>query len=58
MLIKRLAEQGKVVIVERAKIKELEAEQDRNVSNRTKQGSGARVGTASVERMRCWPATS
>ena len=47
MLVKRLAEQGKVVIVERAKIKELEAEQDRNVGNRVKQGSGARVGRIS-----------
>jgi curli biogenesis system outer membrane secretion channel CsgG len=47
MLIKRLAEQGKVVIVERAKIDEIQKEQDRNASNRVKQGSGARVGRIS-----------
>src|SRR5579871_32722 len=47
MLVKRLAEQGKVVIVERSKIKELEAEQDRNAGNRVKQGTGARVGRIS-----------
>ena len=44
MLTKRVAEQGKVVVVERAKINALTAEQDRNVSNRVKQGTGARVG--------------
>jgi curli biogenesis system outer membrane secretion channel CsgG len=47
MLVKRLAEQGKVVIVERSKIKELEAEQDRNAGNRVKQGTGARIGRIS-----------
>ncbi len=47
MLVKRLAEQGKVVIVERGKIKEIEAEQDRNAGNRVKQGTGARVGRIS-----------
>jgi curli biogenesis system outer membrane secretion channel CsgG len=47
MLVKRLGEQGKVVIVERGKIKELEAEQDRNAGNRVKQGAGARVGRIS-----------
>jgi curli biogenesis system outer membrane secretion channel CsgG len=44
MLVKRVAEEGKLVIVERAKIDKLQAEQDRNVSNRVKQGTGARVG--------------
>ncbi len=48
MLVKRLAEQGKVVIVERGKIKELEAEQDRNAGNRVKQGTGARIGRISA----------
>jgi curli biogenesis system outer membrane secretion channel CsgG len=48
MLVKRLAEQGKVVIVERAKIKEIEAEQDRNAGNRVKQGTGARIGRISA----------
>ena len=44
MLVKRLAEANQVVIVERAKINMIQAEQDRNVSNRVKQGTGARVG--------------
>jgi curli biogenesis system outer membrane secretion channel CsgG len=44
MLTKRVAEQGKVVIVERAKINNLQSEQDRNASNRVKQGTGARIG--------------
>ena len=47
MLIKRLADANKVVVVERAKINQLMAEQDRNTSNRVKQGSGARVGQIS-----------
>lgn len=47
MLVKRLAEQGKVVIVERAKLKELTAEQDLAIGNRAKQGTGARVGRIS-----------
>jgi curli biogenesis system outer membrane secretion channel CsgG len=47
MLTKRVAEQGKVVVVERAKLKEITAEQDLNVGNRAKQGSGARVGRIS-----------
>ncbi len=44
MLTTRIAKDNKIVVVERAKIKSLEAEQDRNQSNRVKQGSGARVG--------------
>ncbi len=47
MLIKRMADANKVVVVERAKINQLMAEQDRNASNRVKQGSGARVGQIS-----------
>lgn len=47
MLVKRMADANKVVIVERAKVDQLMAEQDRNVSNRVKQGSGARVGRIS-----------
>ncbi len=47
MLTTRIAKDGKIVVVERAKIKALEAEQDRNQSNRVKQGSGARVGRIS-----------
>jgi curli biogenesis system outer membrane secretion channel CsgG len=47
MLVKRMADANKVVVVERAKVDQLMAEQDRNVSNRVKQGSGARVGRIS-----------
>jgi curli biogenesis system outer membrane secretion channel CsgG len=47
MLTTRMAQQGKVVIVERAKIDNLMKEQDRNASNRVKQGTGARVGQIS-----------
>ncbi len=47
MLVTRLSQQGNVVVVERAKINALMAEQDRNVSGRVKQGSGARVGNIS-----------
>jgi curli biogenesis system outer membrane secretion channel CsgG len=47
MLVKRMADANKVVIVERAKIDQLTGEQDRNASNRVKQGSGARVGRIS-----------
>jgi len=47
MLTNRLGEQGKIVIVERAKINSLMAEQDRNASNRVKQGSGAKIGRIS-----------
>jgi len=47
MLVKRMADANKVVIVERAKVDQLMSEQDRNASNRVKQGSGARVGRIS-----------
>jgi curli biogenesis system outer membrane secretion channel CsgG len=47
MLVKRMADANKVVVVERAKVDQLMAEQDRNASNRVKQGSGARVGRIS-----------
>ena len=47
MLVKRLADANKVVVVERAKVDQLMAEQDRNAGNRVKQGSGARVGRIS-----------
>src|SRR5690348_17057707 len=47
MLTNRLGQQGKVVIVERAKINSLMAEQDRNASNRVKQGTGAKIGRIS-----------
>lgn len=44
MLTNQLAQQGKVTIVERAKINALMQEQDRNASNRVKQGTGAKIG--------------
>lgn len=48
MLVTRLANQGHVVIVERGKnIDVLMKEQDRNQSNRVKQGTGSRVGRIS-----------
>ncbi len=47
MLTNKLTQQGKVVIVERAKIQQIEGEQDRNAGNRVKQGTGARVGRIS-----------
>jgi curli biogenesis system outer membrane secretion channel CsgG len=47
MLVTRLAQANKVVIVERAKLATLTKEQDFNTSNRVKQGSGARVGQIS-----------
>ena len=47
MLVTRLSQQGNIVVIERAKINTLMAEQDRNVGGRVKQGSGARVGNIS-----------
>jgi curli biogenesis system outer membrane secretion channel CsgG len=47
MMVKRMGDGAKVVVVERAKVDQLMAEQDRNASNRVKQGSGARVGRIS-----------
>jgi curli biogenesis system outer membrane secretion channel CsgG len=47
MLITRMAKDGKVVVVDRAKLKEVMSEQDFNQGNRTKQGKGARVGQIS-----------
>lgn len=47
MLVTRLAQANKVVVVERAKINTITKEQDFNASNRVKQGTGARVGQIS-----------
>lgn len=47
MLVTRVAKDGKVVIVERAKMNQLLKEQDFNASSRVKKGSGARVGQVS-----------
>jgi curli biogenesis system outer membrane secretion channel CsgG len=44
MLTNKLAQQGKVVLVERNNIEKLKAEQDLSASNRAKQGTGARIG--------------
>jgi curli biogenesis system outer membrane secretion channel CsgG len=47
MLAKRIADDDNLAIIERAKVDQLMAEQDRNPSNRMKMGSGARVGRIS-----------
>ena len=47
MLVTRVAQDNKLVVVERAKINQLLKEQDFNTSNRVKQGKGARVGQVS-----------
>jgi len=47
MLVTRLAQANKVVIVERAKLATLTKEQDMNAGNRVKQGTGARIGQIS-----------
>jgi curli biogenesis system outer membrane secretion channel CsgG len=47
MLVTRLAQANKVVVVERAKIANITKEQDFNASNRVKQGTGARIGQIS-----------
>lgn len=47
MLVTRVAKDGKVVVVERAKMNQLLKEQDFNAGNRVKKGSGARVGQVS-----------
>ena len=47
MLVTRMAQANKVVVVERAKMATLMKEQDFNASNRVKQGQGARVGQIS-----------
>jgi curli biogenesis system outer membrane secretion channel CsgG len=44
MFTKRLAEQGKFRVVERANIKKVMAEQDLGASNRVKQGTQSRLG--------------
>ena len=47
MMVTRLHQGDKLVIVDRTKVKEVEAEQDNNASNRNKQGTGARIGRIS-----------
>jgi len=47
MLVTRIAQANKVVVVERAKMDTLIKEQDMNAGNRVKQGTGARVGRIS-----------
>jgi curli biogenesis system outer membrane secretion channel CsgG len=44
MMTKRIAQDGRFTVVERRKIAALTKEQDFAVSNRVKQGSGARIG--------------
>ena len=47
LLVNRLAVAGEVAILERAKVHQVMVEQDRNASNRVKQGTGARIGPIS-----------
>jgi len=44
MLVKRITDEGKMIVVERAKLQKIEAEQDLNAGNRVQKGTGARVG--------------
>lgn len=44
MLVKRITQDGKMIVVERSKINKITAEQDLDASNRVKQGTGARIG--------------
>lgn len=44
MLVKRITSDGKMIVVERAKLQKIEAEQDLNAGNRVQKGTGARVG--------------
>jgi curli biogenesis system outer membrane secretion channel CsgG len=44
LIVKRLTEQGKYRVVERAKVQKVLAEQDFGATNRVKQGSQARIG--------------
>lgn len=47
LLVTRLAKDGKVVVVERGKVKEVMQEQDFTAGNRAKQGTGSRIGRIS-----------
>src|SRR5690349_6188711 len=47
MMTKRIAQDGKFIVVERRKIASLTKEQDFNASNRVKKGTGARIGQIS-----------
>jgi curli biogenesis system outer membrane secretion channel CsgG len=47
LMTTRLYQGGKVVVVDRAKVKEIQAEQDNAVGNRVKQGTGPRIGRIS-----------
>jgi len=44
MMTKRIAQDGRFIVVERRKIASLTKEQDFNASNRVKKGTGARIG--------------
>jgi curli biogenesis system outer membrane secretion channel CsgG len=44
MMVKRIAQDGRFIVVERRKIASLTKEQDFNASNRVKKGTGARIG--------------
>jgi curli biogenesis system outer membrane secretion channel CsgG len=44
MLVKRISTDGKMIVLERAKLQKIEAEQDLNASNRVQKGTGAAIG--------------
>lgn len=44
MMVKRITDEGKLVVVERSKLQQITSEQDLNASNRVQQGTGAKVG--------------
>ena len=44
MMVKRIATDGKMIVVERSKLEKITSEQDLNASNRVQRGTGARIG--------------
>lgn len=44
MLINRMTKEGKLIVVDRAKLEEIKTEQDINTGNRNQQGKGTRIG--------------
>jgi curli biogenesis system outer membrane secretion channel CsgG len=44
MLINRMTKEGKLIVVDRAKLEEIKTEQDINIGNRNQQGKGSRIG--------------
>jgi curli biogenesis system outer membrane secretion channel CsgG len=44
MMVKRITDDGKMIVVERSKLQGIEGEQDLDASNRVQKGTGARIG--------------